>query len=419
MIIKEEYFGKNKNLLDMEETFNKAIKEGKTAKEVANIIDKSGSLKKIGKQFGFTGLDFFIDTRAGYNAYTFCNYNDINDIKVELGGGYKVTKDSDYGITVVFMKEMFNGTLTGGELMAVFLHEIGHHFSAKARLNNLNSQPTVDFLNGVRELHKVFKLASKNESVSITEAVYSSFSILKNLSVSAFHALKVLLNTILFLSYATVSTPIKFISNLKGAVEKNAYDFLIKKIYGLDRLKKNTDISSYDMEEEKSDSFAVIYGYGPELSSGLSKLENAKLVSDYNEIDNDMMFHTLNTATVIMPLIPLLINTSVLAGLFGYGWYIPTSKRTIMQLAVLKDELKRLQGDEKRKRQIIKDIDRIETEYTDYINERMKIYNSRSDKVTVNADYENQVFWEIINKSDFISRRSLLSYKELRDLIEK
>lgn len=145
MPITEVYFGKNKNLLEIEKCIGE-IRKDMTRITIGNTY-KNDNLIRINRlieeEFGFKNVAVMIDTNHYYNAYTFPVSNALDTGKewdkfiIKNNNGYKWKKEAEYStIIVLFTGMLGDKRFTDGEITAILLHEIGHSFSNA--MNDLN-----------------------------------------------------------------------------------------------------------------------------------------------------------------------------------------------------------------------------------------------------------------------------------------
>lgn len=135
-VMKESYFGKSKNLLAAEKACDDLAKMIKL--DPWKNINRTDAHKKLvenlKKEFGFQELNIFFNTSHTANAFTVPSYGIITAINgmpifpIKKGERYYDKKHNYYCYVEVFHGAIFKMDLTGEELMALILHEIGHNF---------------------------------------------------------------------------------------------------------------------------------------------------------------------------------------------------------------------------------------------------------------------------------------------------
>lgn len=135
-VMKESYFGKSKNLLAAESACNDLVKLIKLDPD--GDINRTTAHKKLvdslKKEFGFGELNIFFNTSYTANAFTVPSYGIITSINgmpifpIKKGDRYYDNKHEYYCYIEVLHGAIFKLDLSGEELMALILHEIGHNF---------------------------------------------------------------------------------------------------------------------------------------------------------------------------------------------------------------------------------------------------------------------------------------------------
>ena len=383
--IQEKYFGKDKDTKELENEFKNAInKKGN--------YNFSKIQKILEKKFGFNKVIILVDkSDKTLNANTFYNNDDVNQAQL-VNGEYKLKPGNKYTMFLSYSIAMFEGTFSPGELVAITLHEVGHHFAAKVKLLNLNISMMQSFMSGMEQVEKAWKINPDSISVLKLVAIYSAPGIIYLCCL--YNVLKYVV--VLFDSAITMVTALDMMATPEGRA----------KIYK--RLTENTKnlftrVSPLllDTEEQLADSFAVILGYGPELTSALSKLE-AQVESQSWGLKYLNNWYGL----------PLYI-------LFGWAdprtYSIQSHSRINIMLRTLSMELKDSSNNDKEVKQILKDLENIEDTYTIYLEKRHK------------ENMEKRAFaplWDIFQTSLFKNLRrgnrtaEASSYDGLRRLIK-
>ena len=154
-----------------------------------------------------------------------------------------------------------------------------------------------------------------------------------------------------------------------------------------------------------ADSFATIYGYGPELASALTKIEASDIDEEFDPYDNS--FYNLYIYIPIYTLLSYICTSDS-------GIAIQTSRRVYAQLLTLRKEMNDINTDAKTKKRILADIDELEKVYGKYIDERIEA--AERNKVKSTTDRYNEEFWNrvLTNKRD----NELFSYNKLGELLK-
>lgn len=271
----EVYFGKNKYLISAEKVLAEVRWEYQESKDKVNFSKEISTFNRlIEKAFGFEAFSLIIDHSGALNAYTYPlglvidapNMNDINaDSK-----GFKM--DNIEGSTIVVYVNsglFFNRDITDGELMAIIMHEIGHNFQTAIspisrgfsyinRATSLVLLPLIFLLNPQAGINKfkgtrrwyyglIDKLKRENNSIY---AIIDGFSYITK--------------KIIGVIGVTADFVLSFLAMLAGPVipvpDVNTLINFINSFGGV-------------KDESIADNFATAYGYGPELTSALGKME--------------------------------------------------------------------------------------------------------------------------------------------------
>lgn len=394
--VNETYFGKSKELELIEKSFDKAIQS-------KNKIDASSLgivAKQLQKKFGFDNVSIGIDKSPGLNAYTYIDIADIKKMKIKTSEGYKALPGNTCSILVVFSPAMLSGVLSGKELTAITLHEIGHQFASKRILNSSSLRYMASYIRGLSELDKIIRIASQ-ETNSIADMFMMIRRVISKLTEDAVFAIKYVINTLILLKDILKTPTLKDTYNLIGDSTKS--NRIMNYIKNFDKVKK--PIKVHDLEEEMADSFATIYGYGPELASALTKIEASDIDDEFDPYDNS--FYNLYIYIPIYTLLSYICTSDS-------GIAIQTSRRVYAQLLTLRKEMNDINTDAKTKKRILADIDELEKVYGKYIDERIEA--AERNKVKSATDRYNEEFWNrvLTNKRD----NELFSYNKLGELLK-
>lgn len=394
--VNETYFGKSKELEIIEKSFDKAIQ----SKDKIDASSLGIVAKQLQKKFGFDNVSIGIDKTPGLNAYTYIDIADIKKMKIKTSEGYKALPGNTCSILVVFSPAMLSGVLSGKELTAITLHEIGHQFASKRILNSSSLRYMASYIRGLSELDKIIRIASQ-ETNSIADMFMMIRRVISKLTEDAVFAIKYVINTLILLKDILKTPTLKDTYNLIGDSAK--FNRIMNYINNFDKVKK--PIRVHDMEEEMADSFATIYGYGPELASALTKIEASDIDEEFDPYDNS--FYNLYIYIPIYTLLSYICTSDS-------GVAIQTSRRVYAQLLTLRKEMNDINTDAKTKKRILADIDDLEKVYGKYIDERIEA--AERNKVKSATDRYNEEFWNrvLTNKRD----NELFSYNKLGELLK-
>lgn len=394
--VNETYFGKSKELEIIEKSFDKAIQ----SKDKIDASSLGIVAKQLQKKFGFDNVSIGIDKTPGLNAYTYIDIADIKKMKIKTSEGYKALPGNTCSILVVFSPAMLSGVLSGKELTAITLHEIGHQFASKRILNSSSLRYMASYIRGLSELDKIIRIASQ-ETNSIADMFMMIRRVISKLTEDAVFAIKYVINTLILLKDILKTPTLKDTYNLIGDSTKS--NRIMNYIKNFDKVKK--PIKVHDLEEEMADSFATIYGYGPELASALTKIEASDIDEEFDPYDNS--FYNLYIYIPIYTLLSYICTSDS-------GIAIQTSRRVYAQLLTLRKEINDIKTDAKTKKRILADIDELEKVYGKYIDERIEA--AERNKVKSATDRYNEEFWNrvLTNKRD----NELFSYNKLGELLK-
>lgn len=394
--VNETYFGKSKELEIIEKSFDKAIQ----SKDKIDATSLGAVAKQLQKKFGFDNVSIGIDKSPGLNAYTYIDIADLKKMKIKTSEGYKALPGNTCSILVVFSPAMLTGVLSGKELTAITLHEIGHQFASKRILNSSSLRYMASYIRGLSELDKIIRIASQ-ETNSIADMFMMIRRVISKLTEDAVFAIKYVINTLILLKDILKTPTLKDTYNLIGDGTK--FNRIMNYINNFDKVKK--PIRVHDMEEEMADSFATIYGYGPELASALTKIEASDIDDEFDPYDNS--FYNLYIYIPIYTLLSYICTSDS-------GIAIQTSRRVYAQLLTLRKEMNDINTDAKTKKRILADIDELEKVYGKYIDERIEA--TERNKVKSTTDRYNEEFWNrvLTNKRD----NELFSYNKLGELLK-
>lgn len=394
--VNETYFGKSKELEIIEKSFDKAIQ----SKDKIDASSLGIVAKQLQKKFGFDNVSIGIDKTPGLNAYTYIDIADIKKMKIKTSEGYKALPGNTCSILVVFSPAMLSGVLSGKELTAITLHEIGHQFASKRILNSSSLRYMASYIRGLSELDKIIRITSQ-ETNSIADMFMMIRRVISKLTEDAVFAIKYVINTLILLKDILKTPTLKDTYNLIG--DSTKFNRIMNYINNFDKVKK--PIKVHDLEEEMADSFATIYGYGPELASALTKIEASDIDDEFDPYDNS--FYNLYIYIPIYTLLSYICTSDS-------GIAIQTSRRVYAQLLTLRKEMNDINTDAKTKKRILADIDELEKVYGNYIDERIEA--AERNKVKSATDRYNEEFWNrvLTNKRD----NELFSYNKLGELLK-
>lgn len=345
-IVKEEYYGKSKKMLDIEKQIGIARKKYFGRGIDSGFYDDK-DIDKIGKMFaslfGFHYVDFNLANNVLPNAYTYPVGRGIISGSVVSTAYMRKTREglkvrgsmSDLSLYIRVTTGLFyNEKYSDAEILAIILHEIGHNFQGR---NAVLANYDLFIMMG----SWIAMVSSGFASVPL----YLSADATSRANVNAYAK-----------SNPTWSSIVKACSGISGLISIiNAnINFLLELInpfahyaYGVAN-KIIKQVASGDVlgilsrpfdksAEYVSDDFANEMGYGPELASALSKMELSK---DYNSLSKAMnssknpvvQFYNSYMDTC------MIVATIILSPLSNHP---STGKRIKAMTDKLEDELKR------------------------------------------------------------------------------
>ena len=298
----EAYIGKTQYLQEIEDKLNQVrgnlnrhtdFDRTKTVQEINRLFEK---------QFGMDIFALHMVNENQMNAYTCTigikfdiykkNYYEL--LVADRKDGYRFKPNNNFCISAnVYYGLLANPDLTDGEILAIILHEIGHNFASflDNKIRVANSEMLDDFI-----------------SISIMKAI---FHVLTLRPISAIKDIHNLISTTNELSNKKDSKSAKKDQDkderkIKAAIDgvKGTYkDFadVVKEVlyktnifvmlkakfrrkFLIDPYKKSrtqaAKVSIDRRDEIIADKFAAVYGYGPELASGLDKMRMHKYKED-------------------------------------------------------------------------------------------------------------------------------------------
>ena len=245
MIIYESYYGRNEATNYINDVFSRLL----------SITEKdphaNGLLKEL--EFAlkqFCGATFYVDVDKDAICYTIpVRYSKPPSVKVTNEGIKFITPNEclimiTYSPMLIFKQNGASNLLSSEELTAITLHEIAHNFfnSVLPLGNALEGLKTAIMLKTKTKM-KLAVGGKKNEDIDIAKFVKDVVKIVK-------------------------SDRKGFLNGLSNAVTITAKNLFARALPG-------QSVERY-VDEKYADSFATIYGYGPELASALKKIEHLR-----------------------------------------------------------------------------------------------------------------------------------------------
>lgn len=369
--INEVYFGKTKELLEIEQQLdvfrNKYMEKYVLNMKVNSDMDLLKFDRMMEDYFGFGCFTLHIHNMQEANAFTMpidyrYDYKNPRDNIIADKNGFKFKKEFDYAcILGIFSGVIFNPEFSTQEIMALILHEVGHNFNSAINKSNgamVNTYITtlcvINFIaaatGNISGLINI--ITGTNKTRMTLDKMGKNMREQNYFPVIIYDAMK----QILMITYAGIKS-INDISRILSLGFQYVYNVLIKVINiplkilsnPLNIILKPFGVKVGYRSEESADNFATMYGYGGELSSALQKLEGTE-----GESSSKIMkaFNKLPVISSLMHLVeaPALILLSI------FDSHPNTVIRVKDQIALLEAELNKADIDPKMYNVIKQDI---------------------------------------------------------------
>lgn len=289
-IINEVYVGRTKEINDMFLTFSLARKYYMNNKAAKGMKELGKFEKQIEDYFGFGSFSVDIEPDSEMNACTIPVVSSLNidpsSIIISTPKGYKFNPAANVASISRITRGLFcNPNITDGEAFAIFLHEVGHSF--------VNRSPAIDAMRDIYVgqvmssliMQAILDLITLNpfglfndllQGITLTnfsKIVMSQCAKLQK-KIPIYRTLKWHTNRIISAMKNGAVSTLYILSSLTGLPYiANKLNQVTAKQYNSRKVKQNPQ--AYGRAQERlSDDFANIYGFGPELASGLLKIEN-------------------------------------------------------------------------------------------------------------------------------------------------
>lgn len=286
LALNEQYFGKTPEVLKIEQAIGNLRRKYIKQYDNTEIFDDPKRFKlneAIEDAFGFGVVDVQFSLTKQINACTIpiglaLDESPAKELKLDTKKGFKYNKSADYAVIIIITTGLFcNPEFTDGEVTAILLHEVGHNFSGA-------TLPTVGVMSTLKSV--IAAISSIGASLLVTANLGKQVNInfdrflrakAKNLT-KIFDMIGLIYNKIQDLLYEGYSVQ-------KIMVLLNPINAILLAIYSVARYFTSNIlffipnmIAGYN-DERFADSFAAMYGYGPELHEALVKLDNTTLFS--------------------------------------------------------------------------------------------------------------------------------------------
>lgn len=283
--VEEGYVGKTTNLINATALLDSIIADvARTAGEGAGNIPKIQAAYKMNinkdpriakvaklleKEFNFAKMDLAIYSTKDANAFTLVRSKfsrrtlaKLPDLPTKHGKRF-IDKNKQYVAFVVVYSQLF-AIMSGSEIMAVILHEIGHNFemAEKAWFADYVGQAIVEETEAIAREH--------DKAIDdVTGSVKAEIDILNGGAERHGGTWIDRLNDKILQVFKYI--PITGLLNICGLAMIAPITWLMSKF-------KKDDWEGIG-SEVYADSFATAYGFGPDLISGMSKFEDAETLT--------------------------------------------------------------------------------------------------------------------------------------------
>ena len=282
IVLKEEFFGKSGKLKQAEkecDTIIRLVKEKQglayatgefraALKSLENLLKTQFNFESVTIDFGSAAEWFFLGMPPGApNAFTMPFRNPLKLLNFSKNTPYLTEKSSDgyrfaepsidcyIGVTT----ELLEHLETGGELLSIILHEVGHNFYAQGGFARVLMGLTFLLSAQVRLLLQFSSWIFRNR---VTNALLAPLRFLSDIIYKLFRLINE--NEIIDTIKSLLEVPSTFLMTL--------YVFVPNTIQGVLTL-----ILKEGYHDEKfADNFATVHGYGKELSDAMSRFKFTK-----------------------------------------------------------------------------------------------------------------------------------------------
>ena len=284
MVLNEAYFGKTKGVLKIEKALG-ALRRKYMGQYFSKDINLDPGIddvcRAIEDAFGFGLVQFEVCIVAGINAFTMPIGTSVDArgskyMEVDTTNGYRYNKQANFAALLYITSGLFlNEAFTDAEITAIMLHEIGHNFTTSAIDYNGNLNVLNNVLVGLYTFG-VYTVASTNvvkrASINLNNYMAKTFRRLAEV----YNSFKSVIGTWSYI----IAEYLKFgefvngitmpFSTMVTTIASNVWSITMRYALFPTRF-----LTGYD-DERFADSFATMYGYGPEMQTALEKLHDRK-----------------------------------------------------------------------------------------------------------------------------------------------
>lgn len=404
VIINEAYIGRTKNLVEMERLIEKIRKQNasilgtsifSSLPSVIEHVENSKEWRRMEQiledEFGFYSLNLKIHMDPLPNAFTLPVNMAIDDNifgSMILSNGNLVKYKKEYKVcTFIYITSglLFSKKITPAELVGFILHEVGHNFNTSL----LPLFAPVHILGILQNIYQNMVEETKMGGMGIG-ALFTAIMVYTSTGRAFNSAVIKWIDNCEGLRILT--SIIRFFLSLPGIVNSLFTKVLHigrmdKVLYGVSLVGATSVFPQIILakavvatmiaypQEHFADSFAALYGYGPELSSGLAKLDKIKDES----IEANKIINSIPLIGHMTGLVDFLFD-HIVSMIDGHPNMNSRIKTTI---ALLEKDLEDTRVDSKTKTEVKKEIVRAKEVYATF--NQLKVQSKDEDMSDYNA----------------------------------
>ena len=283
-VLNEAYFGKTKGVLKIEKAIG-ALRHKYMEQYFSKDINLDPGIddicRAIEDAFGFGLVQFEVVIEASINAYTLPLGTSVDArgskyMEVDTTNGYRYNKQANFAAIFYITSGLFlNEAFTDAEITAIILHEIGHNFTTSAIDYNGNLNALNNILVGLYTFGAYTVVSSnvvKRATINIKNYMAKTFRRLAEV----YNTFKSVIGTWRYILTEYFKFG-EFMNNvtmpftiMASTIATNVWNRVINYALFPTRF-----LTGYD-DERFADSFATMYGYGPEIQTALEKVHDRK-----------------------------------------------------------------------------------------------------------------------------------------------
>lgn len=338
--------------------------------------------RSVEKFFGYKFFALNVSPDQTVNAYAWPIYafRDKNEIKKMMqslkasktGFKHDQLNGSISAICTLNMGLINNDEFSDEEIMAILLHEIGHTFfqavTDKDCVYTLASRITETIYAINSKIARRISDANVITDKDIEKDVIDAASYTGSLGYDLFNSFSNIKNQIFSIPHSIVSTAKNMVSSIKSKFFKESME---------DNMKR----TRYAYTNEKfADSFAVMYGYGAQLHTGLMKIGNY--------YDKELNIHqSKNTVIIAYKVFKYMLFDLLAYTLNMMDEHPKDLARIKVSIEYLKRELAKESLDPKVKMDLIRQIDDLNALIDQYVN-----FPKDEDNIAVRRAYYKKLY---------------------------